>query len=105
VKDNVVGDLSDSFSFASFFPEPLQPLMRALSKIVFHFLKLFLICKSRADQREATSNEVVDFDAERRRARALAVLDQRMQQMKQAGHTDVSLYKTDSASFSNSSDV
>lgn len=93
VKDNVVGDHSDSFSFASFFPEMLRPAATVVSNICFNILKMCKCCGSSSwdNQGEQLVTSVVDAtDSNRRRARALRVLDQRIQQMKQSANTEVS---------------
>jgi len=91
-KESSVGDRNESFSFASFFPEPLQPSISVISKITFNILKL---CRCCANDISATTDpntpDTLDSASERRRARALRALDQRMQQMKQSSQTDIRL--------------
>jgi len=89
--DNVVGDMNESFSFASFFPEFMQVPVRITSNITFNLLKICRCCPpSIQEPPDSSLSEVSDADSSRRRARALQVLDQRIQQMKQFGQTDIS---------------
>jgi len=77
VKANVTGDMSDSFSFASFFPEPLQPAATVVSNITYNILK---VCNCCGNSQQTTGAYSVDSnDSERRKARALRALDQRIQ--------------------------
>jgi hypothetical protein len=57
------GDASETFSFASFFPDPIQPPINAVATIIFNILVRIGICRSwsqgeielsnaRAEQRE-----------------------------------------------------
>jgi len=94
-KGNATGDMSDSFSFASFFPDIMQPSVTIISNIIY---KVFLLCRccttSSSTQVPSTPSESVlpthepTADSERRRLRALKALDQRMQQMKQPTQLD-----------------
>jgi hypothetical protein len=82
------GDASDTFAFSEFFPAPVKPFVAALADQVFDMLVAMRICTpfSQADisaaqgstfhQRSAPSG--VRAEAERRRALALKVLDQRL---------------------------
>jgi len=83
----LVGDLSDSFSFATFFPEFFQPVVGWISEMIYRVLKLFGFGKaaiaSRARFIDVTAASLADpVDAERRRNRALQAVDQRMAQVK-----------------------
>eukprot|EP01119_Soliformovum_irregulare_P019498 TRINITY_DN6188_c0_g1_i1.p1 TRINITY_DN6188_c0_g1~~TRINITY_DN6188_c0_g1_i1.p1 ORF type:complete len:238 (+),score=60.49 TRINITY_DN6188_c0_g1_i1:291-1004(+) len=93
-KDQILGDMSDTFSFASFFPELIRPPATILGNIVFNLLVLLRCCNpSSLDSRSTSSAPSADgFDveaAERRRARALRALDQRLEQMTAAAKTEV----------------
>jgi len=86
--DGSKGDLSENFSFASFFPESLQPPARVFGTIVYNILKLGRCCGNGSNANKlvtVTSTESLELsaDAERRRQRALKALDQRIQQLKQ----------------------
>jgi len=85
--NNIVGDMSDQFSFASFFPEPIQPAISTFSNFIFNLLRKCGCCKSvganNTNETESYSlassflpgNDPVE--AERRRNRALKVLEER----------------------------
>jgi len=90
VKDSSKGDRNESFSFASFFPEPLQPTMTIISNVLFNILKLVRLCKDSGNVGGETSTEGGDSVSERRRARALRALDHRMQLLKATSQTDIS---------------
>jgi len=83
-----VGDRNEYFSFASFFPEPLQPGITIVSNIAFNILKLCHCCRDNYSPTDS-STDMSDSATERRRARALRALDERMQQMKQSSQTDI----------------
>jgi len=81
------GDSSTSFTFASFFPSPIQAPIAVLSNTVFNCFKAVGICKvfghnplpPAASQIEPAAGE--SSDAERRRARAARALEKRLQQI------------------------
>ena len=99
-RDGVVGDLSEAFSFASFFPDPMQPAMGRVSTFVYATLVRCKCCKPRTTAVDATGNyhHVMEAagqapetasgnaligasdvtEAERRRERALAILAERL---------------------------
>jgi len=90
--------MNESFSFASFFPEPIEAPIKTFSTIIFNLLVIAHICKPRpvaSTQPSSPLSEPITIEAERRRQRALQMLDQRMQQMKQYGNADVSTPKND----------
>jgi len=89
VKETSIGDRNESFSFASFFPELLQPIILIISNIVFNILKLCRCCNDISTTIPDSTNLDSSDSSERRRARALRALDQRMQQMKQSSQTDI----------------
>ncbi|KAI1110034.1 eukaryotic integral membrane protein-domain-containing protein [Nemania sp. NC0429] len=82
------GDASETFAFSEFFPAPVKPFIAAMADQVFNMLVAMRVCTpfSQADisaaqgsnlhQRSAPSG--VRAEAERRRALALKVLDQRL---------------------------
>ncbi|KAI1311802.1 eukaryotic integral membrane protein-domain-containing protein [Xylaria venustula] len=83
------GDASETFAFSEFFPAPAKPLVAALADQVFAMLVAARICTpfSQADISAAQGNNFhhprsapggVRAEAERRRALALKVLDQRL---------------------------
>ncbi|EGC37228.1 hypothetical protein DICPUDRAFT_97329 [Dictyostelium purpureum] len=89
LKGGVKGDLNESFSFATFFPEPIQPPIKTFSNIVFKILCKFSICENRSilptTQNSSFSNDQNNLnysaaDMDRRRALAVKALEQRMQQ-------------------------
>eukprot|EP01113_Clastostelium_recurvatum_P016306 TRINITY_DN1929_c0_g1_i1.p1 TRINITY_DN1929_c0_g1~~TRINITY_DN1929_c0_g1_i1.p1 ORF type:complete len:351 (-),score=63.07 TRINITY_DN1929_c0_g1_i1:939-1943(-) len=92
-KGDVRGDLNESFAFATFFPEPVQPPIRVASNIVFKLFKTIGFYKN-----IGTGNSYSTFprgmaessghmlgggsvaDMERRRSIAVKALEQRMAQ-------------------------
>ncbi|KAI8851510.1 eukaryotic integral membrane protein-domain-containing protein [Chytridium lagenaria] len=89
LQDGIKGDRSETFAFASFFPEKLHPFVNPVSTFIFNFLVAFKLCPPLAtsstndDDLESaptpktSSSDVAD--AERRRAIALKALDMRLQ--------------------------
>ncbi|KAI1376045.1 DUF1751-domain-containing protein [Hypoxylon crocopeplum] len=82
------GDASETFAFAEFFPGPAKPFIRAITDAIFNLLVAMRICTpfSQADISAAHGSNFVQrsghggvrAEAERRRALALKVLDQRL---------------------------
>ncbi|OLL26032.1 Rhomboid-like protein 19 [Neolecta irregularis DAH-3] len=83
------GDGSPAFSFASFFPDALQPSISVISDFVYHILALARLCtpferrdlengNPRPDSRGAAQPGAARAEAERRRALALKTLDKKM---------------------------
>jgi membrane associated rhomboid family serine protease len=83
------GDASETFAFSEFFPNPVKPFITALADQVFGMLVAMRVCTpfSQADISAAQGNNFhhprsapggVRAEAERRRALALKVLDQRL---------------------------
>lgn len=82
------GDASETFAFAEFFPGPLKPFVAVITDQIFNVLVAMRICTpfSQADISAAQSGNFmqrtahggVRAEAERRRALALKVLDQRL---------------------------
>lgn len=89
------GDASETFAFAEFFPAPVKPFAAAFADQVFNVLVSMRICTpfSQADISAAQGNTFhqrpapggVRAEAERRRALALKVLDQRLHAATGAG--------------------
>jgi len=81
------GDLAEHFSFASFFPKVLRGPIGFFSNALFNILVKFRICQKTTYRYDvaAPSNITISLpgtseaDAERRRKKALAVLNQRLQ--------------------------
>ncbi|KAG0006123.1 hypothetical protein BGZ80_010898 [Entomortierella chlamydospora] len=91
VQDGIRGDRSETFSFASFFPEAAQPLVKPLSNIVFGILVRLRICSplgfGAGFQQDLENPGMIlplsqpaslRAEAERRRALALKALDMRL---------------------------
>ncbi|KAF9354773.1 hypothetical protein BGX34_010830 [Mortierella sp. NVP85] len=94
VQDGIRGDRSETFSFASFFPEAAQPPVKALSNFVFGILVRLNVCSPLGfgssivhdlDSPQAsgmvlpvTQPASLRAEAERRRALALKALDMRL---------------------------
>jgi len=76
----VVGDMNESFSFSSFFPEKAAPFVQVLANTVFAVFKACNCCKNVDMSQDAPRTQNSDGDAERRRAKALRSLDQRIQE-------------------------
>lgn len=82
------GDASETFAFAEFFPDPVKPVIAALSNQVYDVLVSLKICTpfSQADVSASRGDTYVQrgapggarAEAERRRALALKALDQRL---------------------------
>lgn len=98
---SVKGDASETFAFATFFPNVLQPPVAALSDQIFNFMCVIKVCTPFSDEAVELSNQqaasrgdagLPQFvkqsrgkmgmskreEAERRRALALKALDQRL---------------------------
>lgn len=79
------GDLNDTFAYQTLFPSPLRPSIAILSSLGFLIFKPALMAAQKPDQSEpdAASAEQPSkgstMDTERRRQRALKVLDERLQ--------------------------
>jgi len=92
--DGSIGDYSDSFSFAFFFPEILQPFVAWICGRIFNVFKM---CGIMSSQRSSHIIDAFDLDAqttpmlpdsadsERRRAKALRAIDKRLAQVKESG--------------------
>ncbi|KAF9576469.1 hypothetical protein EC968_007947 [Mortierella alpina] len=94
VQDGIQGDRSESFSFASFFPEFMHPLVKAISNMFFNILVRLRICSPTGYggsfqydlENPQMSGMAHTFtrpgslraEAERRRALALKALDMRL---------------------------
>ncbi|KAI2642276.1 eukaryotic integral membrane protein-domain-containing protein [Xylaria nigripes] len=82
------GDASETFAFSEFFPAPVKPFVAAFADQVFNVLVAMRLCTpfSQADITAAQGSNLhqrsaaggVRAEAERRRALALKVLDQRL---------------------------
>ncbi|KAM9989058.1 hypothetical protein ACTFIY_005091 [Dictyostelium cf. discoideum] len=93
VKSGVKGDLNESFSFYTFFPDPVQAPIKVISNIVFKILCKLSICSSSRFSNQSilpTTNNINNnddsysvADMERRRALAVKALEERMQQQQQ----------------------
>ncbi|OTB03407.1 hypothetical protein M426DRAFT_60389 [Hypoxylon sp. CI-4A] len=82
------GDASETFAFAEFFPGPIKPVVAVITDQIFNVLVAMRICTpfSQADISAASNGNFIQrtghggvrAEAERRRALALKVLDQRL---------------------------
>nr|XP_058944593.1 transmembrane protein 115-like [Pocillopora verrucosa] len=87
----VKGDLSESFSFASFFPEAAQPPVKTISTIVFNTLIGLKVCHKPIRTYDVGAPSAITIslpgmdpaDAERRRQKALKALNERLQKLEQ----------------------
>ncbi|XP_076448092.1 transmembrane protein 115-like [Babylonia areolata] len=81
------GDMGDSFSFSSFFPNQLQPLMAVVSSTVFNMLIRVRLCRKPQRRYDVGSPTTITVtlpgsqlhDAERRKQVALKALNDRLQ--------------------------
>jgi hypothetical protein len=90
-REGITGDPSDSFQFATFFPEAIQPVLVVIGNIVWNWC---CCCARKRSSSSATSTTVpldgaafpsvldAPQDAERRRQLGLRALDQRMAHLK-----------------------
>ncbi|XP_013390216.1 transmembrane protein 115 [Lingula anatina] len=80
------GDMADNFSFASFWPSPVQPVVGVASNTIFSFLVKIKVCKKPERRYDVSSPTTITIslpgtdpqDAERRRQVALKALNERM---------------------------
>lgn len=87
----VKGDLSDSFSCASFFPETIQSPVNTLSTIMFNLLVRLKVCHKPVRTYDVGAPSAITIslpgmdpvDAERRRQKALKALNERLQKLEQ----------------------
>jgi len=73
-KGEIVGDLNDTFSFSSFFPDFLKPIIDKISSSFYNILDLCKFWKLIGVTEQSNSSIVLNYvdsaDAERRRKRA-----------------------------------
>ncbi|XP_070559591.1 transmembrane protein 115-like [Ptychodera flava] len=89
--DNSRGDMSDTFTFASFFPEKIQPPIAILANTVHSGLVKAKICKKQVRKYDvgAPSSITISLpgsdpnDAERRRQLALRALNERLSRVEE----------------------
>jgi hypothetical protein len=106
------GDMSVEFSFATFFPELLHPIVSSLGDFVFKILVRLKICGSYSKTYEINSGPsnirislpgVNPIDSERRKQKALKALDERLNKTINAQEiTWPSMVSDDNAVASNS---
>ncbi|CAD5115718.1 DgyrCDS4661 [Dimorphilus gyrociliatus] len=84
------GDYAESFSFASFFPTALQPVVSVISNSVFNVFVKLRICKKPQRKYDVSNPTTItvtlpgnDPDAERRRQVALKALNERLNKSEQ----------------------
>lgn len=84
-RNGVRGDLSETFSYASLFPEPLRTIVAIFANFAFMLFKPLLAAGLTANndaqqnpQQQAPVSKAASIDAERRRQRALRALDERL---------------------------
>ncbi|CAF0796372.1 unnamed protein product [Rotaria sordida] len=82
------GDTSTSFSFASFFPSPISPIISLFANTIFEIFVKLKLCKPFVKKYNVSSPSSITItipgpeaaDADRRRQKALKALDDRMKQ-------------------------
>ncbi|XP_064395624.1 transmembrane protein 115-like [Halichondria panicea] len=80
------GDMSESFSFATFFPEPIQPPLATLGGFLYHVLVKIKVCPKAVRTYDVSAPSTIrltlpgtdPLDAQRRKQRALKALDERL---------------------------
>ncbi|UJR27239.1 hypothetical protein I4U23_008534 [Adineta vaga] len=80
------GDMSATFSFASFFPSPIAPIISVLANTIFEIFVQLKLCKPFVKKYNAASSSSLTItipgpeaaDADRRRQKALKALNDRM---------------------------
>ncbi|PAV70308.1 hypothetical protein WR25_03046 [Diploscapter pachys] len=92
--DEIYGDSSEHFTWASMWPRRLQPVCTVIGRIVFRSLVRFGVCKRRVRHVDLHSLQSVAIsmpglessarDAERRRQKALRELNERLSRVKKA---------------------
>ncbi|XP_054721370.1 transmembrane protein 115-like [Uloborus diversus] len=89
--NGTVGDMADGFTFASFFPNVIQPPLIVLGNAVFEFLVYIRLCKKPLRKYNLASSSSISVtipgtephDAERRRQIALRALSERLSKVEQ----------------------
>ncbi|CAL1269697.1 unnamed protein product [Larinioides sclopetarius] len=89
--NGTAGDMADGFTFASFFPNVMQPPLIVISNAVFGFLVYIKLCKKpiRKYNLAASTSVILNIpgtephDAERRRQIALRALSERLNKVEQ----------------------
>eukprot|EP01132_Coremiostelium_polycephalum_P001073 gene1073-1359_t len=88
-KGNIKGDFNESFSFATFFPEAIQPPIKIVSNIVYRILTKLHMCQPGTGGNSSvlpmynnnnSNNSFSQADIDRRRALAVKALEERMNQ-------------------------
>lgn len=79
------GDFSDAFAYSTLFPTPIRPVISVISNIAFHSFKPLLMSVQQTppesmNETSAQPSKASAFETERRRQRALKVLDERLQE-------------------------
>ncbi|XP_072026842.1 transmembrane protein 115-like [Amphiura filiformis] len=85
------GDMSDSFTFASFFPEVIRPPIAILANTVHSFLVRIKVCKKQVRKYDVGAPSPITItlpgtdpaDAERRRQIALKALNERLSKVEE----------------------
>ncbi|CAF1380847.1 unnamed protein product, partial [Didymodactylos carnosus] len=91
-KNGTRGDQSNTFSFASFFPPPIQPFISVLANTIFEIFVRVKICKPFVKKYNVAPPSSITItipgaeaaDADRRRQKALKALDDRLKQSSEA---------------------
>lgn len=81
-KDNARGDLSDSFAYATLFPDPVRRFVLVMANMSFAIFRPLLTAGLTQPQESQAApqptSKAASIDAERRRQRALKALDERL---------------------------
>lgn len=85
------GDMAESFAFATFFPEPIQPPIARLGGFVYFVLVSIKVCPKTVRTYDVSAPSTIKLtlpgtdpaDAQRRKQRALKALDERLSKVEQ----------------------
>ena len=84
MQDGLKGDRSEAFAFVAFFPEPIQPYLKPLSRAIFKFFRSVRLIPSPEGEDLEAANSVLESnrESERRRLLALKTLETRFTELK-----------------------
>lgn len=105
------GDMAENFSFASFFPSKLQPVVSIVSNAVFAALVKIKVCKKPQRRYDVSSPTTITItlpgtdpqDAERRKNLAIKALNERLSKTEQSTANWPSMEEEETESRENSS--
>ncbi|CAF1135946.1 unnamed protein product [Adineta steineri] len=106
------GDMSASFSFASFFPSPISPVISVFANTIFEIFVQLKLCKPFVKKSNVLSSSSLTItipgpeaaDADRRRQKALKALNDRMKTKESTNEAWPELDETHQTSLHNQND-